>query len=64
MNSNARIASAILIGTGSWFLACHVKRVMKQNAAHAARRLTKSAVLRWENEGGALIEPATRTMTA
>ena len=64
MKSNARMISAVLIGTGSWFLACHVRKVIKQNAAQAAARLTKSAVLRWENEGGALIEPATRTMTA
>ena len=60
MNSNARIASAILIGAGSWFLGCHVRNVMKQNAAYAAKRLAKSAVHAWENEGGALIEPAVR----
>lgn len=58
MKGNARIVGAILIGAGSWFLASQMNKALRQHAALTAKRIAKTALHSWENEGGALIEPA------
>ena len=62
MKSNARIASAVVIGLGTWFLSCYVKDAAQLRHKRTTKKLTKQAVHAWEGEGGNIIDPVPRSM--
>lgn len=61
MNSNARIASAVVIGLGTWFLSCYVKDAAQLRHKRTTKKMIKHAVHAWEGEGGNIIDPAPRS---
>ena len=61
MRSNVRIASAVAIGLGTWFLGCYLKDAAQQRHKRVTKKLTKEAVHAWEGEGGTIIDPVPRS---
>ena len=59
MQSNGRIIGTVLVGVGSFLLACYVQDAMTQKK-RVTKQLARDAVRAWEGEGGALIDPAPR----
>lgn len=63
MKNNLRfgtLGSAVLVGVGSWLLACYVQGAVQRHHGRVNKKLTKEAVQSWEGEGGNIIDAAPR----